>query len=418
MDNKFLTPQSLWQDYKLNIGVLNLNIVNFYYEGDYKIKELYFNGLDSNVRAFARIIYPKEAKKSLPTLIYAGEPDKIMDVPSLIKLCDGKMAVATIDYGGVEEDNLHFTRYKEEYSYAMYKNAEPILSTGKEKEIDVWFLWGKLIRNFITLLCSDSLINAEKIVIGGLGAGSLLATHIAAVDKRVSALSIILGYGYPTLNKLDEGMLIEKSKLSEDDERWLSALSYEAYASYVNVPVLMLLASNFSSVNILRMSDLLDKFDNCAYSNISISARCSSNINEHNFNALFKFLKNVFKKSEDISLTPEVQYLIEDGYLKVTTPIKKKPKSVSLYLAHNQKCSQFRNWYEYSLAEDKKSDSYVANIRIDDFSDKLYFFVNANYKDYTLSSSFYTETIPHNYYDGGANCILYYGSYLLFYFQL
>jgi dienelactone hydrolase len=106
--------------------------------------------------------------------------------------------------------------------------------------ISGWFHWALAGRRALTLLAQNPVVDPDRLGIFGISVGGTLCWLVAGADARVKAAIPIYGCGY----NVDRRKAVYGLVPGEDQLIYQEALSPEAYAPYIQCPLLFLSASN------------------------------------------------------------------------------------------------------------------------------------------------------------------------------
>ena len=196
MTIKTFTPIQLWKDFDDSLYNESINITEYKNLDDYTAIKLYFNAInrsDGPVRVFVKLYLPTGGK-NLPTVLLIPDIVNYNADSELIKMALLGYCTATFDYSGCGLDG--HTNYPESLFYGNAKEAHDHIDTanhGANKTSP--YLWSKIARKVITLLCSLPYVDESKIALTSVNFGVNMLMQVASMDKRIKCAVSIFNNG-------------------------------------------------------------------------------------------------------------------------------------------------------------------------------------------------------------------------------
>ena len=385
MEAKFLTPIQLWADFNPIKDSLDLSYIKSESTGGYVKKGVYFtseNAPDGKARIYAESVSGDDNKKKPAMIIIGGIKDTI-NTKFLEYAADCGYIAVSCDYSAVYQ---YPSKYPESLKRAEYLNAANILDRAEPSAKETpWFVWAKALRRLISVMYEDPLFDRENVGVIGIGEGAILMWQLAAMDGRVKAAASLLGsegISYLTKPKYspDTKMEIDESKVN-----WQAAVSAEAYARFLQCPVLLVNATNSSSSAFDITEDIIGLIPQEIPYGIINCPRLSACITASDMGSIKKWFHACLKKGA-FPKSPELKYEEVDGKLRISVNAdqSRKIKEVLLYYSYGEINPRFRNWI---AAEMVKKENYELILDIYNNDIRHYVFANVFYhENLTLST--------------------------------
>lgn len=404
------TPIDIWQNTNISDSDFNPSIIRETVIGEHTIKEIFITTLQGEgafVRTFLRLVYPTALKKPSVAL-YIPSTKRIPTDGDLIALADG-IAIATFDYVGGDV-GIGNSIYTGEFANLSYSNAKgSINNVVTDVASTCWIGWTRIARRVMHYLINSSFVSSTaKIAVIGEEEGAVIMWHISAFEPLATVGVSVLGYGFPPFKMLD-CKDAEKIPLTEDNEKWISGISSQSVAQYVNIQILSLISSNNPAVSIERLADVIGFLKNQNNGNLSISRGTGAELSRACYNAMCAFVKSALKPAaKAFPEKPTVTSSIEGDVMRIRIKSDKSPSRVFVMTTGTNVSFEYRDWTKTEASlENKEEGIFVADIPLSDYSDKIYYYCAALYKDFYVSSLVYDAIFPHFVFKKGTSRVLF-----------
>lgn len=395
MNEKILTPLLLWEHYNPVKEKFDLTFKRQYVVDGIKIRECYFTVktlADGKIRGYMAMAIPSDVGKTelsgekakFPAVITVEDIDDDPDLDKAIKTAKSGAVGVIVDYSGKRAKKTGFTSYPDSLKYCnVVENDSRIWRVDENIQEATWYVWAQVLRRALSVLCSQTFIDKDKIALIGKGYATTLAWQVGTMDGRISAMIAVNGAGWNGYG--------EKMKYAESDElsRWLVGIAAQAYIPFVHCPTLIIAPTNSVVTNFEKL------FENISY---------ISNKNKVDFICIPNQRGQIDKQSADnieywlklwygglkYPKTPEIKFKNKDkGFvLEGKCDISElRVKSAEFYYAYGEKNSSLRQWHKSTCFE-KESGEYVSEeIEYIDNTENVYAFMNIEYDKEILVSS-------------------------------
>jgi dienelactone hydrolase len=399
MEAKFLTPIQLWKDFDPGREALDISYVLSDKPGGNLIKGAYItseNATDGKVRAYVETAVADEDKKK-PVIIIIGDIDSNIDRNLLEYAAGCGYYAASVDYSAYPGDTERITRYPESYSCATYSNAVNNLVSAEPCALNsCWFIWAKAVRRLITYLERDPLADTKNIGVIGIRHGAVIMWQVAATDERIKAAVSINGYESLLYSDRLKYMPSIENDLDESRVKWRAAISSEAYARFVNCPVLMVAASNNDKSSFDRIEDIIKLLPEKTRYNLIFLPGLSQEITESAVSSLKKWLNSILKKGAYPD-NPSIELITKNNKLsvKVIADSGKKIKEAVINYSFGEINPVYRNWSQIKM--NKEEDYFECELDVIDSEIRHFVFANIIYQDNLTMSTQQLSFIPEEF---------------------
>lgn len=408
MEEKLLTPNELWKGSEQLINNNNCNIVNYKLTDTHIIKELYVSSIgsgDNIVRTFIRIVMPKSIVKP-SVLLYIPSPKSILSEKEMLELAES-FAVVCYDYGGEYEGKDGFSTYQGTYSQYSFANSESNLAVATPSAMETpWYIWGLMLKSVIRIINNDSQLDGNNIVAAGDKHGSLLMWHALAFEESIRAGVSIIGYGFDPYKYLDCSPYGVKYEFTEDNLRWISALSAQAVARNVTKPILSLISTNNYYVSPNRLADLASSISLGSEFSLYIAPKLGCELDMISKKNFVTFIKNKLVGTKALPCTPYISVKQEDNKLNITIEPDGEPTQMKLVYSHGNSEFMYRNWMQKPIKQDEDG-VYSTELDLKLYSDIVYYYITAEYEDSSVSTPLFDSLIEKQVYKEGTARIFY-----------
>ncbi len=345
MAETILTPVTLWQSFDDSLPLKEVKL-NTYSIQSANITNVYFSGRQTKkgrVRIFG--VYGEPTTPSKGSILILPDACDTIDSELVMYFANLGYNALCIDYRGEYNDVKDYTKYPEDVSYANYiKRGRTFDYVDTTADKTCWYEWTSVARYGVSYLKEKN--PNSKIGIIGNKYGSNICWQLAATDKRVDASTFLFGAGWQAYNKIFK-QSDDEIDYNEERCRFLAGIDAQAYAQYVECPVLYLSTTNNDLFDAERASDTLSRVKNpntCYHNFITtainvLDSDCLKDVE------LF-FSKYLLENKEILPKTPLVEIEIDDEDVVYTLKIDgiKNVESVYLMASSNDVNPSTRVW--------------------------------------------------------------------------
>lgn len=385
MTIKTFTPMQLWKDFDDTLTQPSINIVNYTVQNNHTSIKLYFtaiNAVDGAVRTYVKMYFPTGAK-TLPTILFIPDSHFYNAESEMIKMTASGFCTATFDYAGMDE---FCTTYPESLNYGKLSKARDHIDTanyGADQTSP--YLWSKVARRVISLLCTLPYVDTDKIAVVSSNFGANMLMQVASMDARVKGAVSIFNNCSAT---------VENNTNCSTDEiernRWEIGCSMQSYAKFIKCKFLMALATNNANYDFLHTNDTLALFPETTICHLSASIGSDNCLKSTVADTLINWTHNVFDGSEHLCVPPTINVKkTDDGELHLVISADAAYDGVReaiVALSYGNEKSKFRKWkiQPTPINFDGKGQTTVQFYNRDE---PIYAFVNVIYKGGSVYSS-------------------------------
>lgn len=379
-----ITFQQFWKDFDRSAGELNTSVVSVSEDGDAVCSYVYFDGLkgDAGVcRVYAKIISPKNGSEK--AIIVLNDINKSVDDFDYSAFLSMGFTVIIMDYGGKNDDFVRSTIYPKCFEFANYSlNKNCIFTLPENLHKSCRYVWTALLLRCITFAESEGY---SQLGLLGIGEGG---------SEVIKAMALV-----PSLKC--GAILFSHSRVSEKDEKdydsellaYSAALGVVNYAPFLKSPLFMQLTSNEKGLSLDKMVKI---YSACAENTaiLALSERSERIINKNQENNIYLFFDKVFNDQE-LQKPPKISAKNSSNnlYINITPESASEIEDISLFAAHAQKISEYRNWRKIPLEKTGMSE-YLAKIPVYSANDFVFAFANVKYANGFCISSSVISVLP------------------------
>lgn len=255
LSDKILNPKDVCAEIDYFFS-LDYALIERMREGDLTIDRIRYKGKPiGGERVSIYAVYAhREINESNAAVLLLNDIDKTIDYDLIRYFERMGYSVLMPDYRGETEENRgkgNYTIYPEKISYANYEQAGRRIQYADESVLETsWFEWIRVAKFSYDFLKQQ---NYSKIgVVGIRGGGEIVWKLIAS--QKVSCGIVVNAAGwqaYKGYYRYDE----EKLELTEERCRFISGLDSQAYAPFIQSPILMLCTGRDERCEIDRAYD-------------------------------------------------------------------------------------------------------------------------------------------------------------------
>lgn len=259
------TAKTLWQDFAPDAEPLDVNVLRVTEQNNVITKKLFFTGRTFGVRksrVLAVVCRPAN-KTATKAVLVVGDYSKPIDTAVLQDIAArGKIAIA-IDFAGRNNCEL-CTLYPFDVDYCNADVARDKFYVGESAKQTKLYEYALNSMRAVTYLIQEE--KARKVSIVTVFNGSYVGLMVLGTDKRISRGVILFGnlnINYRgvvqsdyNVEHLDEEQLNEHVEEKEKAQKWGLALSPQAYASQIDVPLYVINSANSARVDVAKVNGM------------------------------------------------------------------------------------------------------------------------------------------------------------------
>lgn len=366
--SKILTPLSLWNNFDCSKET-QPETISVYHEDGVTVERVKFFGRETEngrVRVAAAFAYSSLALSQETVLIFS-DSDKTID-DSLLKLfvSRGYSALA-VDYRGEWDGCDFYTEYPDDVSYANVKTCERYKDyVDDSADRTSWYEWvaiGIYAKKYI-----KERTGSENIAVLGIRDGGEIAWKLGVAEK-FSCIIPICAAGWKAYAGISKYLPTEPN-LDEERYRFIAGIDSQAYAPYVQCPVLMLCPTSVEDFDCDRAYDTFSRI-NAEYISDSVflySLLNNGTIDVNGTADTFMFLdKNLKQRLVFIPKPPTVEVEMDEESNLIATVIiddQGEAENCETYLSEDGFDTNFREWLSCPQKESvsEKESKYLLNI--------------------------------------------------------
>lgn len=293
-----LTPATLWDgfDDSLDTAAEKIEVRN---KDGVVFEDSYFYGRETGngrVKIFGTFAYAENSFSKETVLIIPDSSDGVDD--DVLKLFVNKgYSALMVDYRGEWDGAKYTTVYPDNIGYAN------TLKCGRYKDFvdesadkTSWYEWVAVC--IYARKYALERAGSDKIAVVGLRDGGEIAWKLAAVKKFVCAATVCAAgwLAYTGISKY----LSDEQSLDSERYRFIAGIDSQAYAPFVQCPVIILCSTNDARLDYDRAYDTFSRI-NPEFADDSVivySILCDSSIGLKSSADMFLFLEKYLKDSE------------------------------------------------------------------------------------------------------------------------
>ena len=390
-----LTPFSLWNDFNLTlplkeskINVVSLGMVDYNY--------IYFSGRQTDkgrVRIYG--LYAKQKANSKGSILILPDCDSSIDEEFVLYFVKQGYDVLFIDYCGEREGVKNFTKYPSDISYANYHSSgRTFYFADKTAKETCWYEWTAVARYALNFLQENN--PNKKISAIGIKYGANVLWQLAGIDKRISSAIFLFGAGWLAYKDVDKRSDAE-IEMNDERFRFLAAVDAQAYAQYVECPVLFLGSTNNAEFNPERAVDTLSRINNQKNVNFNFIPSSIEVLDDECLKNVDIFLKkHLANEKLRLPEQPQLEVEFNDGVINYNINYSNKSdvENVKLLTSFNDSDHLFRVWYDVLPIGADKNGKNVYKLKPKNSLKSILTYVIVRYKNgYTVSSRFVYKKI-------------------------
>lgn len=399
MELEFLTATEVWDGYDPTSVPLESSIISSdSAENTICLKQTFTaeETAQGQIRAYAETYFDSRTEGARPALLLlASYPEK--NYGEIIRaLVSEGYAVCILDYCGAVISGENRTAFPSDLNYASFPECDSHLNTvhGNARNTP-WFVWSKLARRAVTLMCSQIAIDKENIGVLGIGEGAHVAWQVAAMDSRVRALVSIGGGGY--LWALGKPRFAVGSVPTSDEDRTFSAgVGAETYAKFVQCPTLLLTSRTAQASDVDRAGEILS-FVKTDRKQLLITATNETQIAKSTLDALLGWLHRNFNVNLDAAAplpSPALNFEIIDRQLYLRMHTGHEAAKREVYVCYGETLSSARHWTKLENLQKLDTHYYSVGVPVYDIHELIVAYCTITYPDGNTISAPIAGIVP------------------------
>lgn len=382
---EILTPQIIWKGYDAAALPLSVSVLSDKKAGQERVVLAYFNGpttTEGVARVFVRCVIPAAAAgKKVPAVVIMADAHRSVEELDCSALVRRGYAVVMPDWVGARGDTPHFTIYPRAMAYANF-TPDCLTSVPEDMRFNCWNAWAEVVMRALTFAAQLDGVDAGRLALIGDGVSVAAVIKAAAVDARAKCAVTLFSSGQ---RPAESG--------GQDYLRYKVALSDEAYAPMIKVPLLMMVASNEQDGSVDDMSDVFALIPKAAGARLSVSPRRSHAIGGKQQRNIEKWLASRLEGGEALPDTPALTASCSEHRLYYSVKAPRGCADVELFVAQAMREGALRNWHAAKL-ESVGEDEYISRVDVYDAKAPVYAFVNCSFEGGVSVSSPVVEKTP------------------------
>lgn len=360
---KILTPVSLWSNFDSSLDLNPQTDFEGVYS-DVKVELIYFDGRDTGegrVKIAAAFAY-NDAVADCGTVLVIPDSKETIDIEVLKMFVKRGYRALMVDYRGDWEGCNFHTVYPENVFYANASRCGRYKDYVDDSAVQTsWYEWAG-VGLYATKYIRER-TGMDSIGVVGIRDGGEIAWKIGVADKYACIVPVsAAGWrAYNGTSKYEQ----EETPLNEERYRFIAGVDSQAYAPYVNCPVLMLCSTNDTDFDYDRAYDTFSRINSqySAESSIAYSIRNSASIGEKCIEDMFLFLdKNIKNREVFIPKPADVSVEVdEDSNLIARAVVDERGivETCRIFLAEDCQNSAFRELNACPVKDEKERLFYL-----------------------------------------------------------
>lgn len=348
-----LTPVSLWSKFNSSLDVAPEVVASVETNG-IKFDRVYFSGrATGNGRVKIAAVFACDAQSPAEeTVLILPDSAETVDEELLTLFVKRGYSAMMLDYRGEWEDCNFYTQYPEIISYANTAKCgryKDFVDDSADKTC--WYEWvaaGIYARKYIV-----ERTGSDKIAVLGIRDGGEIAWKLAVADKFSCIIPVCAAgwKAYADINKYSQ----DEPELNDERYRYIAGIDSQAYAPYVNCPVMLLCSTNDPRFDYDRAYDTISRVNSeyAADSIITYSVKVNACIGKESLDDVFLFLLNHLKNRQVFTPKPaEVTVEVDEEenlIVRACFDGNGTVESCKTYLAEDYINSATREWFNCPL---------------------------------------------------------------------
>lgn len=334
-----------------------------------------------------------DGHKNLPAILHIHGGGQTVNERWLEFWTDRGYAVMSFNWGGEWPDRERYTLWGK-LTQGNHRQSNN-MKVDPTPHINSWYHWTLISRRALTYLEMQREVDPERIGAFGVSMGGTIMWYLA-MDKRIKAGCAIYGVGWNTY-RWEPKYAVESKPEEVKDEilRWRSAMAPEAYAPYIEFPMLFLSSTNDQHGNMDRAYDTLKAVPQHVPRCQAFTPRYRHHIGPDQGENLILWMDTWLKGARKWPDTPETSVeLSADGVpiISVKPDNSQEIKQVEVLYALENPWTVDRHWR--SARSIMSGKEWVARTPVIDVDKYLFVYANVHYKSGICLSSKLEAVIP------------------------
>lgn len=391
MDVKFLTPGEIWGTFSPSADNLEKSLISQEKKDNITCLKQFFTSektSDGSVRVYSETYYDSRWIDKRPAILIIPPVSKYDFRDIAIELVKDGYIVKLIDYCGSFTDGEK-TSFPKSMAYAAWPECKNELSNfSRITSESVYFIWSKIARKAITMLCQLNITDQNKICIFGSATGAEISWITAGIDKRIRALVAINGGGYLWAERT-------KAPVPQTDEyaAFSSAIGAETYARMTTCPILFIASANSTYYDLDRSKDIINNAKSTNKTFI-VSQSSSVQFTRNSFNSMREWLRDSLTEDPKLPYNPTLSFENLDGKLYAHIKTVHKAKVKTIYVNYGEPYSYARTWKSFASLQKVGTHEYTCIIPVENVNDNVVGYATMEYEGGYAESTLITEVSP------------------------
>lgn len=377
MDSNILNPLQVIQKVNLSLPTQSV-LISRKRDGGLILDEVRYRGRDvdgERVNIYAHFLHKENIEKT-PAVLLLGERSKSVDYDLMKYFAQMGYSVLMPDYRGETKENSgrgNYTLYPNSISYANFEQSDDHLFPNGDSSVleTAWFEWLSVGKFSIDFLRS---VTKGKIGLAGIRSGGELVWKLSLLDGiacsiTMSAIGWIAYHG-------ESRYALSHRKLSENDLKFIAGMDSEAYAPFVNKPILILGTGRDEWADMDRAYDSYSRIPKTVEKTISYSVRNDKYLGNRVQNDIELFFskhldgREVFIPSPaELSVSVNKKGALE---AKITFDETSSVERCGLYIVEGEQLPSDREWRRVNLSSTEEDGKEIYMIPICEETKVLY----------------------------------------------
>ncbi len=358
--SNILTPSSLWKDFNDGLDLCPVKLEEKVEDG-IKYEYVTFCGRDTGEgRVLIYAVFASSVDNpSADGVLVLPDGGQTVDERLLKMFVENGYSALMVDYRGKWEGAERYTVYPDIISYANFATCGRFKDYVDESaDKTSWYEWVAVGIYSVKYLLAR--VQNKNIAVVGLRDGGEIAWKLAYCTRLACAVTVCAG-GWKVYAGYDK-FGGEEPELDEERHRFLAGIDSQAYAPYVNCPVLMLCSTNDPDFDYDRAYDTFSRInpEYAEESVISYSVRANACVGMNSLKDMFMFLdRSVKRRNVYVSKPAEITVSVDEDENLIATATFDDFGEVSkfkMFMAEDCINSKLRDWFEVEYKR-KKSDT-------------------------------------------------------------
>lgn len=392
-----MTPTEVWEGFNPIKEPLETSIISSDEQEHLVCSRQFFTSEtcgNERVRVYSEIYYDNRWTDDRAAILVIPSLNSNTDYTQVQKqLVEEGYVVCVFDYCGSYSDNIRRTTFPAELSYASQPQCTAHINTiESDARHTPWFVWTKIARRAVSLLCEHRLVADDRIGVIGIGVGAQIAWQLAGMDGRVRALVPINGGGY--LWTRNKSRFTDSNLPSSDEERaFSSGVGAETYAKFVTCPTFLIASSSSLYYDIDRAGDILSLVPSSS-KQLLISHGMETQISKSAFTVLVNWLRHNFALDGAPPSNPQIGFEQNENELYLRLDSDTECTDIRVNVCYGEPLSYARCWKTLGDLQKTAATGYVVNIPVIDADELIVAYATFTYANGNMVSAPISAVIP------------------------